>query len=320
MAAGHREDDELPIVEKSDGTVEVDSSKIEQPGDDQHEGEEGESNHVPDDGGVDQASDTEEIRRIRREKRKARKQMHVQERAEKDFKYEQLKRENAQLLTRLSAVEQRTNAADQVRVDKALEDEMVRLEYAEMEINKATRSGDGDAMIGAQRMLHSARVNVDKLANLKRQATEASKQPQQTQDPVVAEMAGKWMRENSWYDPNVGDQDSAIAVAVDKVLLKEGFNPRTEKYWEEFTNRLKKTLPEHYSGDDDSSEGVVRERPRSMNESSGREANSGSSTKATFTLSADRVRALKEAGMYDNVQVRNKMIRRYIDSDRKAGR
>jgi len=46
--------------------------------------------------------------------------------------------------------------------------------------------------------------------------------------------------------------------------------------------------------------------------SSGREASAAyGGTNRTFTLSAEQVRAMKDAGMWDNAEKRAKMIKRY---------
>ena len=55
--------------------------------------------------------------------------------------------------------------------------------------------------------------------------------------------------------------------------------------------------------------------------SSGREGNSGGSTRANeFVLSPDRVRAIKDTGRWDNLAERKKMIQRYYDYDREQAR
>jgi len=325
MATTHREEDEvLTVKENDDGTVEVSGVTI--PDDDNEQVQKAESSDdgIPDDGGADRADDTDEIRRIRREKRKARKEFHAKQREEKDHRFEQLRQENRQLLDRLSAVEKHTQVQDVARIDKALEDEMVRVEYAEMEISKATASGDGDKMIGAQRMLFDAKEKVKALSSIKERATVAPQRNNTiTPDQTVQRFVKDWMAKNTWYDPSLGDTDSEIANVIDKRLTKEGYDPRSEEYWEEFTSRLKRTLPHRYNdnGNENSETVSIRERPRSMNVSSERgSATNGSAVKNTFTLNAQRVAALKEAGMWDDPVKRNKMIKAYAEADRKAGK
>jgi hypothetical protein len=59
------------------------------------------------------------------------------------------------------------------------------------------------------------------------------------------------------------------------------------------------------------------DRNRRSGTSSGRTDVSGSAVKNTFTLSRDRVQALKDAGMWDDPSKRAKAIRSYADFDRK---
>ncbi len=55
--------------------------------------------------------------------------------------------------------------------------------------------------------------------------------------------------------------------------------------------------------------------------SSGREASAAyGGTNRTFTLSAEQVRAMKDAGMWDNPEKRAKMIKRYATDARNNNR
>jgi hypothetical protein len=53
--------------------------------------------------------------------------------------------------------------------------------------------------------------------------------------------------------------------------------------------------------------------------SSGRESVS-SARAGEFRVDPDRVKALKEAGMWENVEVRNKMIRKFAEFDKQQKR
>ena len=66
------------------------------------------------------------------------------------------------------------------------------------------------------------------------------------------------------------------------------------------------------------SQGQQKERNRRGGTSSGRSDTSGSSVanKNTFTLSRERVQALKDAGMWDDPTKRARAIRNYADFDR----
>ena len=117
-----------------------------------------------------------------------------------------------------------------------------------------------------------------------------------------------------WYDPAHRDADSKLALEVDQALASEGFNPKTREYWEELDNRLQDLLPHRYTNEN--SEPIQqRQRPRSAVTSTGRET-SNSAGRNTFTLSPDQVRAMKDAGMWDDPVKKNRMIKRYATEAR----
>ena len=104
-------------------------------------------------------------------------------------------------------------------------------------------------------------------------------------------------------------------------MAEEGWDPSTPDYWEELDNRLSERLPSRYN--DHSNEKPAQRRPRSVVTSGGREvasSNSGGS-RNTFTLTPDQVRAMKDAGMWDDSEKRNRMIKRYaMEARNRQGR
>ena len=75
--------------------------------------------------------------------------------------------------------------------------------------------------------------------------------------------------------------------------------------------------PELYNHDDDDDSTEVR-RPRNVVASSGPEASAayGGVNRNQFVLSPERVRAMKEAGAWDNPARKKKMIEQFIAYDR----
>lgn len=261
--------------------------------------------------------DAEAIREAKRAKRRARKEYHKQVSAEKDTKLHLLERQNQELLERLAIVEKKTQGSEIARINKALEDQETRILYAKEKIKEATETGNGDLLTQAQELWYEAKKQYESLENLKRQSVQ---QPQhqtiQAPDPMVARYASDWMSENPWYNPNGKDPDSKIALTIDQAMAEEGWNPKTQEYWEELDNRLAKYLPHRYSGAVETSVNPSTKRPRNIVTSSGRESASSSGGKNTFTLSPDQVRAMKDAGMWDDPDKRAKMIRRYANEAR----
>ena len=133
---------------------------------------------------------------------------------------------------------------------------------------------------------------------------------------MVTRYANDWMSENPWYDPNGRDPDSKIALTIDQAMAEEGWNPKSQEYWEELDNRLAKYLPHRYIGEVETNVSPSTKRPRTVVTSSGRENVASSGGKNTFTLTPEQVRAMKDAGMWDDPDKRAKMTRRYIQEAR----
>ena len=234
----------------------------------------------------------------------------------------QLKRENQEFKQRLNQLERNTKTEGLMRIDKGIEDAQTRLEYAKLKIAEATQNQDGQGMVDAQTLLQQANEEIRQLGNMRQQADDELKRPQQKQrapevDPEVQRNAQAWMRRNSWYNPQANDPDSRIAKRVDEIMGTQGWDPTDPDYWEELDTRLQKELPHRYNGNNDDDNRNVR-RPRNVVGSSGREASAayGGSNRSQFVLSPDRVRAMKEAGAWDNPERKAKMIKQFIAYDR----
>ena len=261
--------------------------------------------------------DAERLREQKRQKRRARKEYHKQVSAEKDVKLTLLERQNQELLERLSVLEKKSHGSDLARLNKALEDQHSRILFAKQKIAEATSTGNGELLTSAQEMWFEARRQFEALEAIKKKAVAPQRQNTiQAPDPQLQRYANAWMARNDWYDPQGGNPDSRIALTIDQALAEEGFNPRTPEYWDELDNRLQKYLPHRYTGEED--ERPTRtSRPRSAVTGSGRENASSRGGRNTFTLTPDQVRAMKDAGMWDDPDKRAKMIRRYAQEARK---
>ena len=258
-------------------------------------------------GAVD--ADAEALREQKRQKRRSRKEYHRRVSTEKDVKLTLLERQNQQLLERLSVLERKSHGSDLARLDKAIEDQNSRILFAKQKMSEATKSGNGELATSAQEMWFEARRQAEALANLKKRAV-APQNPRtiQAPDPQLQRHANNWMANNPWYDPNGKDPDSRRALNEDAILAEEGYDPKTAEYWTELDKRLQRVVPHRYTEDADER---PRSRPRSAVTSSGREFASNNGRGNSFTLSPDQVRAMKDAGMWDDAEKRAKMIRRY---------
>jgi hypothetical protein len=311
--------EELNVKEELDGSAVIElpddiESPDEQDDDDHAEGVEVSAS---DDDDHEPEGETE-MQRIRREKRRAKKNLAKQITSEKELKLQLLERQNRELLERLSVVERKTHSADLARIDKAIEDQELRLQYAKMKIAEAATNSDGTAMTDAQEMMYETRRQIEALRGLKESATKPQQQSAAMPDPRLQRLAATWMEKQDWYDPNGRDMDSRVAKQVDEALVAEGWNPNDKDYWDELDNRLQKYLPHRYNARTDVSSSS--KRPRSVVTGSGREGVNSSSGRNTFTLQPEQVRAMKDAGFWDDPQKRAKMIKRYAQEARNNSR
>ena len=267
--------------------------------------------HHNDDGETD--AEREKIREARREERRLKKQLHREKAKESSSLINALKKQNSELAGRLAAVERKTSGAELARVDKAIEDAGVQVEYAKMKLSEAVSQNDGQGVTRAQDLWYEAKRKLESLENVKQNATRQMTQPQQSNvqapDPLVQKMASEWMEDNPWYDPKGGNEESEIAQIIDKKLTSEGYDPTSEDYWDELSDRMARYLPKQGQTH------KLMQKPRSVMTSSGRETTA--TTKSNeFRISPDRVAAMKESGAWDNPELKMKMIKRYAEYDR----
>jgi hypothetical protein len=304
-------DDEMYVEEGQDGaaTIEMPDGMVplEEGQEDLPKSQDGDDDH-PD--------DSEAVRAARRARRRSKKDLIRTTNAEKDVRLQQMQRQNDEMSARLANMERKSQQHDVSRLDKAIEDKQVALEYARMKLAEATNSGDGEGAVKAQELMFDTRTQLQQLANMKKQADQPQQPAQRQIDPGVQRNAATWIDRNGWYKPDLSDTDSKIAKQVDEVLVKEGWNPGTADYWDELDNRLQKYLPHRYNQASDRNDSV--RSPRNTVGSSGREASAayGGTNRTTYVLSPDRVRAMKEAGAWENPERKKAMIANFMKYDR----
>lgn len=312
----------LAVTEEKDGSAVVqlpdDVQSPDESTEEESQNADAQASGGDEDGGADEdhPDDTDAVREARRNRRRAKKEYIKRTNEEKDQRLAMLQRQNQELMERLSVVERKTQSSDLARLDKAIEDEELRYQYFEAKKREAINNSDGDAFNKAQEGWYESRRKIEAMRSIKQKAVESTPQDSGAANPKLVRHANAWMERNSWYDPNGEDEDSAIAKIIDSRLVKEGWDPATPDYWEELDNRLQKRLPHCYNRD---AESPKRSKPRSFVTGSSRESggdSAGSSGRNTYTLAPEQVRAMKEAGFWDDPDKRARMIRRYAQEAR----
>jgi hypothetical protein len=332
-----KEEKLLPIKEQEDGTLLVAVEEDKDPFENQEENQGADANTNAGDGGgdndddseseVESSSDTEDndgeteedrekIREARREERKLKKELAKQREASAKHKISALERRNEELARRLAAVESAATSFQFAQVDKAIDDEATRVEYAKMKLLQASQAGNAEEQVEFLEQLQEAKTRLAQMQAYKKQQVEQVRRPKQNVpnevSRAVQENAEGWLKKNKWYDPQARDTDSRIAKVIDNEMAAEGWDPSDPEYWDELDNRLSARLPHRYAAKTGGS--VAKSRPNPT--ASSRSANPAATPANAIRLSPERVRAIKDAGAWDDPAARNRMIKAYMSYDK----
>ncbi len=316
-----REDDELPDDNRSDNEeiviVEDRPKAGEQDGD---QDDDRRLTDSEDDGHQDDGNDAEraairERRRLEKLERKKRRDEAIgRDKLELSF----LRQRNDDLERRLTAQEQRAVQQDLSSVDASIQQAMNEARMAEQVIAKAVAAGNGEDVTQAMRYRDQAFAKANHLASIKQQREQSAKaapvQNDNAIDQAVIEHAKDFMEDAPWYKPDGSDEDSAIVLAIDASLMREGFDPKSDDYWEELRKRTARRLPERFESKSQST--ASNRAPRGGPAvGSGRE-HAPQSTRTEVYISPERKQALIDAGVWDDPVLRQKYVKRYAAYDK----
>ena len=267
----------------------------------------------------------EAIRERRRqeklERKKRRDEAIGRDKLELDF----LRKRNDDLERRVMAQEARSYQSDLSQFDAQILNAQKEAEMAERVIAKAVAAGNGDDVTQAMRYRDQALQKAQQLAFAKQQAAQQKPAPRNDGfDDRSMLLAKEFLDENKWYDPQGRDEESAIVLAIDQAMHREGFRPDTEEYWDELRDRAARRLPERF-GKQPAARRETSERDEPARQprqtrggpaiGSGRE-HAPTSTRTEVYISPERKQALIDAGVWDDPVLRQKYVKRYAEYDR----
>jgi hypothetical protein len=305
MAKVMKEDDEteeMVIVE--------DESELDQDDDDDQDDGDERVEQSSNDGNDDEREAIRERRRKEKLDRKDRRDNAIKrDKVELDF----LRKRNDDLERRVSAQEQRAHRGDLSALDQAIANAQQEANMAERVIAKAVAAGNGDDVTQAMRYRDQALARANQLAAQKQQAARPVAQNQI--DDRTLQLAKEFMQDNPWYDAQGRDEDSAIVIAIDQAMAKDGFDPRSEDYWDELRKRAARRLPDRF-GETGKAPAKDQRTPRGgPTVGSGRE-HAPTSTRKEIYISPERKQALVDAGVWEDPVLRQKYVKRYAEYDR----
>ena len=325
-----REDDERPDDNRPNNeeiVIVEDKPGVNQNQDNDDDNEDDARLGGSEDGGADDGNDAErsairERRRLEKLERKDRREQAIKrDKLELDF----LRKRNDDLERRLGTVEHRTHQSDLSQIDTQIAQAKNEAEMAERVIAKAVAAGNGDDVAQAMRYRDQAMQKANQLAFAKQQAMVQRQQANQPKneglDDMAMHFAKEFITENSWYDPKGQDEDSAIVLAIDGALHREGFRPDTEEYWDELRDRAARRIPERFKATGGAKDNQRQQTTPPRQQRGGPAIGSGrehapTSTRTEVYVSPERKQALIDAGVWDDPVLRMKYVKRYAEYDR----
>jgi hypothetical protein len=253
----------------------------------------------------------DEKREARRNERKRRRegQRFARDKTKEEMQW--LIEQNKTLQQRLEAVEHHAISAQKGSLDQNYNQAMYAIRNAETALAKAIEIGDGAKVPELLRQRDQAMAQATEINRVK---TQFSQQPA-PQNHAVKERAEKWASQHTWFNANGSDSDSVAAKAIDAGLTAEGYDPSTKKYWKELDRRLADRLPHRFADDDDSEYTGSQQTGRRGPPVGGTREISAPGSKKVF-VSAERIQAMKDAGYWDDPVLRQRMLKRYQETDR----
>ena len=250
-------------------------------------------------------------RRKEKAERKERQQTAIKrDKTELDF----LRGRNDDLERRISTQEQRAHKQELSSIDQAIAQANKEVDMAERVIAKAVEQNNGNDVTKAMKYRDEAMNKAQHLAYNKQQASQQAVSAPPTLDDRTMHLAKQFMDDNPWYDSNGQDEDSAIVMAIDQSLSRDGYNPQTDEYWDELTARAARRLPERFEDEVSPSKGTRKARGGPA-VGSGKE-HAPSSTRKEVYISPERKSALVEAGVWDDPVLRMRYVKRYAAYDK----
>lgn len=316
-----RNDEEIVIVEE-ESKLQTSAEENNEDHDDRDEDEESSKSDQDDVKSAkaddeDDEDDREAIRERRRKEKQERKERREKAISRDKLELDFLRKRNDDLERRLSAQEQRAHQFDLNSFDTQIQQAQKEAEMADRVIAKAIEAGNGADAAQALKYRDEAIAKIHQLNAAKQSAQNRPAQPAQQMDDLTMHYAQQFINRNKWYDPTGSDEDSAIVLAIDRTLVNEGYDPRTEDYWDELETRAARRIPDRFNTTRRARTEPKEERtPRGGPAVGSGKEHAPNSTRKEIYISPERKQALIDAGVWDDPELRMKYVKRYAEYDR----
>jgi hypothetical protein len=295
---------------------------------------------------TDEDADNTDARSKRKETAKERRQRQKKRIEARERELNLYKARNEELERRFSTLEARQSRGEQITIGQAITTVEGQIAEARRLEAEAIKAQDGETAVEAREVREALEGKRDRLVAAKERVaktTSGTRTP-----PPEMRQALSWIDKNKdWYDPKGGNEESAIASAIEDRLTREGkLDPASAEFWQELDRRLiKRGIKKGKVSDEESEEGEFEELDEkdekpgkgAKSNGNGHDKSNGKSNgkgnggpKVTVggekrSLKANEVyidpgrkQAMIEAGVWDDPKQRQEMLRRYHQFDRDA--
>ena len=133
------------------------------------------------------------------------------------------------------------------------------LESAKRKLREAQDTYDNDAIVEAQDALFAARLNLEKAKSAPAAPLQdvedvvQTRQPQ-AQKPQIDPKSLSWQQKNQWFGKEGNEDATSFALGLDVKLRRQGYDPRSDEYFEQIDARMREKFPELVTSSDEGQE------------------------------------------------------------------
>jgi hypothetical protein len=148
-------------------------------------------------------------------------------------------------------LKQRLGSGEKIFVNEMSRSAKTELETAKSSLTRAYESGDASKITEAQEMLTDAKLRLRELERFQPSLQEEDQGVQrdtQTQVPSHAAPDPKavtWKQNNGWFGTD--SEMTALALGLHEKLVRSGVDPRSDDYYRQVDQTMKKRFPEYFS-------------------------------------------------------------------------
>ena len=266
--------------------------------------------------GQSEHGNDERRKKTSREKRLERKKVINEKFDEKNALIRQLEEKLAEQETWRNSIDNRMMSIDRSQIDNAIRETQATLNFAIAEHRDAFSTGDADKATKSLEVMYDAKRRMEQLQHMGTARQQQTVATPAAPDAIVVSKAQQWASTNKWFDNS--NEESLIANVIAEKLIKEGFDPRSESYWDALDDRLEARGVGVFEDTEQSQSQQLRqnvEQPRVMRRSPPVGGGTGRGDiapgKVAVTLPTALIDAMKQSGAWDNPARKHKIIADY---------